>query len=98
MIHEGTHGIQAQDLLHRKVRMQEGRALQLLAGRMRDTIGRALAVERLRDHAHSLREALDALLAAAHYFFHYELPKIHAWLAVAARRDPTCHDLDEQWL
>ncbi|MCB2039102.1 MAG: acyl-CoA dehydrogenase, partial [Ottowia sp.] len=34
MIHEGTHGIQAMDLLGRKVLMEGGRGLQLLAGRI----------------------------------------------------------------
>ena len=34
MIHEGTHGIQAMDLLGRKVLMENGRGLQLLAERM----------------------------------------------------------------
>ena len=34
MIHEGTHGIQAADLLGRKVLMEGGRGLQLLAGRI----------------------------------------------------------------
>ena len=37
MIHEGTHDIQALDLLNRKGRMEDGRALSLLAARMRDT-------------------------------------------------------------
>jgi len=32
-------------------------------------------------------------LAAARYFFGYELPKIDAWLAVVSRRDRTCADL-----
>ena len=34
MIHEGTHGIQAMDLLGRKVLMENGRGLQLLAERI----------------------------------------------------------------
>jgi butyryl-CoA dehydrogenase len=34
-------------------------------------------------------------LAAARYFFHYELPKTGAWLAVVAARDRTCADLAE---
>jgi len=42
-IHEGTHGIQAMDLLGRKVPMNGGRALFDLAARMRMTIARALA-------------------------------------------------------
>jgi butyryl-CoA dehydrogenase len=37
MIHEGTHGIQALDLLGRKVRMNQGIGLQLLGQRMQAT-------------------------------------------------------------
>jgi alkylation response protein AidB-like acyl-CoA dehydrogenase len=40
-IHEGTHGIQALDLLGRKVVMQDGAAFKELAARIEDTIGRA---------------------------------------------------------
>jgi butyryl-CoA dehydrogenase len=40
MIHEGTHGIQAMDLLGRKVRMEGGRGLALLAARVQATIER----------------------------------------------------------
>ncbi len=40
-IHEGTNGIQALDLLGRKVMMQEGAALQLLARRIGDTLAEA---------------------------------------------------------
>ena len=36
-------------------------------------------------------------LQAARYFFHYELPKTDAWLAVVAARDPTCRAMDEAW-
>jgi len=42
-IHEGTHGIQALDLLGRKVSMQRGRALELVAARIAATVGRACA-------------------------------------------------------
>jgi hypothetical protein len=48
MIHEGTHGIQAMDLLGRKVLMEGGRGLQLLAGRINATIERALQQPRWR--------------------------------------------------
>ena len=34
-------------------------------------------------------------MAAARYFFHYELPKIGAWLKVVASRDLTCAELAE---
>jgi alkylation response protein AidB-like acyl-CoA dehydrogenase len=35
-------------------------------------------------------------LAAARYFFHYELPKIGAWLKVVETRDLTCAELPEE--
>ena len=157
MIHEGTHGIQALDLLGRKVLMEGGRGLALLAGRINATIARALQVPELAIHAKALGEALqqvewatktawatgkpsDALanavpymqgfghtvlawiwldvalvavvemsrkttksiaacagkLGATRYFFHYELPKIDAWLRVVETRDLTCADLPEE--
>ncbi|WP_296869596.1 acyl-CoA dehydrogenase [Tibeticola sp.] len=150
MIHEGTHGIQAMDLLGRKVLMENGKGLSLLAGRINATIERALHQPELAAHANALARALqdvgaatkaawatdepaDALanavpymqafghtvlawiwldvalaahaapksdartgrLAAARFFFHYELPKIGAWLQVVRARDRTCADLPE---
>jgi butyryl-CoA dehydrogenase len=148
MIHEGTHGIQAADLLGRKVLMEEGRGLTLLAARMTATIKRAYLVPELANHADALGKALkqvavatqkawatgnptEALanavpymqafghtvlawiwldvaltalqvdakqsnaatqgrMGATRFFFHYELPKIGAWLAVVETRDTTC--------
>ncbi|WP_027474486.1 acyl-CoA dehydrogenase [Curvibacter gracilis] len=151
MIHEGTHGIQAMDLLGRKVLMENGRGLQLLAARINSTIERALQQPELAAHANALAAALqhvgaatkaawatgvptDALanavpylqafghtvlawiwldvalavrasgssdataqgrLAATRFFFHYELPKIGAWLRVVETRDQTCAELPE---
>ena len=43
-IHEGTHGIQALDLLGRKVVMQDGAALAALDGRVRQTLANCAAV------------------------------------------------------
>jgi len=43
-IHEGTHGIQALDLLGRKVSMSGGRALTMLAARIAATIDRARGI------------------------------------------------------
>ena len=154
MIHEGTHGIQATDLLGRKVLLEGGKGLQLLVARIQATQARACAVPELADHAQALGQALqllqtsteaawatgkplDALanavpymqgfghtvlawiwldvalaalrtddqkarpstvgkLGAASYFFHYELPKIGAWLQVVSNRDLTCAELPEQ--
>jgi alkylation response protein AidB-like acyl-CoA dehydrogenase len=153
MIHEGTHGIQAMDLLGRKVLMEGGKGLQLLAARVGATVERAAQVPALAAHAYQLAAALkkigsatqaawatgnplealpnavpymqafghtvlawmwlDVSLAvqgadatysvaaragvtgANQYFYHYELPKIDAWLAVVTTRDMTCADLPE---
>ena len=149
MIHEGTHGIQALDLLGRKVLMEEGRGLQLLADRINATIERALPLgKETAVHANALAQALqrvgratkmawstgvpaEALANAVPYmqafghtvlawiwlevelashsdnaanigrkhacqfFFHYELPKISAWLNVVEARDMTCANMAE---
>ncbi|HEX3138972.1 MAG TPA: acyl-CoA dehydrogenase, partial [Rhizobacter sp.] len=36
-------------------------------------------------------------LAAAHYFFRYELPRVPAWLKVVETRDDTCRRMNEAW-
>ena len=57
MIHEGTHGIQAADLLGRKVLMEEGRGLALLGLRMMDTAARAQSNPALAEFAQALGRA-----------------------------------------
>ena len=154
MIHEGTHGIQAMDLLGRKVVMDGGKGLQLLAARIKATIQKALQHEKLTCHANQLARALSEVgattkaawatgnpqealanavpymqafghvvlawiwldvalavlrtdgdlaiaahrgsMAAQRYFFHYELPRIGAWLQVVKARDMTCANLEEE--
>ncbi len=152
MIHEGTHGIQAADLLGRKVLMESGRGMALLAGRIDATITRAMTRSHLGEHAQALAKALQQVhaatkaawstgdpaqalanavpymqafghvvlawtwldvaltipddqakvpahegrLRAARFFYHYELPKIGAWLNVAANRDLTCAQMPEE--
>ena len=41
--------------------------------------------------------AAQAGSRACRYFFHYELPKIGAWLGVVERRDDTCRTMAEDW-
>jgi alkylation response protein AidB-like acyl-CoA dehydrogenase len=150
MIHEGTHGIQGMDLLGRKVLMEEGRGVKLLATRMLATAHKAQAFPDLADDAKALTAALQKVTqttqmawstgqpqealanavpylqafghlvlawvwldvsascrgnaspaqtgrqAAAKYFYHYELPKIDAWLNVVGNRDMTCANLSEE--
>lgn len=57
-IHEGTHGMQALDLLGRKVAMQGGAALSLLTVRMRQTATRADTHSTLGAHASALMHAV----------------------------------------
>ena len=64
MIHEGTHGIQALDLLGRKVVMNGGAGLTLLATRINTTIERAGHVDGLAERAIALAAALQRLGAA----------------------------------
>jgi butyryl-CoA dehydrogenase len=162
MIHEGTHGIQAMDLLGRKVLMEEGRGQQLLGERIATTVQAAQAlaptlpashgqemVAQAQALARSWRQVGEATQAAwasgqaqralanavpylqafghtvlawvwldvacavyrkdpelliaenlgrtsaAAYFYHYELPKVPAWLEVVSRADMLCADLPE---
>ncbi len=66
-IHEGTHGIQALDLLGRKVQMQRGAALQALIARMTDSIARANAAQgegasQIRAHALAVQHGQKQVL------------------------------------
>ena len=151
MIHEGTHGIQAADLLGRKFRLDGGHALDLLGQRIAATVAACGSNLDLAAHAKALEQAWQAVrgaglsawqggdaeralanavpfmqafghmllawiwldlaraslsappsaartgrLAAANYFFAYELPLIPAWLAVVAAQDMTCAQLPEE--
>jgi len=64
MIHEGTHGIQALDLLGRKVVMDGGAGLKLLAQGISSTIERAGHADGLPEPANQLAAALQKLGAA----------------------------------
>ena len=164
MIHEGTHGIQALDLLGRKVIQSGGAGLALLGARIRATANAATANPELQHFATALEQALEDLLAATgsawstgvpeealanatpylqafghvvvawiwldvllcvaksgdgakpaaglsaatadfrqglhragQNFFHYELPRVGAWLGVVASRDDTCRTMQDAW-
>ena len=145
MIHEGTHGIQAADLLGRKVLMEGGKAWQLLKLKIAVTSKRAAQYAELAGYAGDLDSAVTAVddatkaawatgnpnealanavpymqafghmviawmwldiainkiavqaiyTPATAYFYHYELPKITAWLNVVNSRDLTCANMAE---
>ena len=64
MIHEGTHGIQALDLLGRKVVMNGGNGLDLLAARINATIEQATGDAAFAAPAAELAAALSRLVAS----------------------------------
>ncbi|MDO9415307.1 acyl-CoA dehydrogenase, partial [Pararhizobium sp.] len=55
------------------------------------------AQPKLADASTDERALLQGKLAAATYFFHYELPRIAAWLKVVETRDATCRTMEEAW-
>ena len=57
-IYEGTTGIQSQDLLGRKVTMDNGKALELLSGEITKTIQAAIQIEQLEAFAETLGQKL----------------------------------------
>ena len=63
MIHEGTHGIQAMDLLGRKVLLDKGLGLQLLGKRIADTCERAATATQIQQ-AKALQNAWSGVLDA----------------------------------
>jgi alkylation response protein AidB-like acyl-CoA dehydrogenase len=65
-IHEGTHGIQAVDLLGRKVVMREGAALSAFRSSVETTIAAAQTIGALQPHAQQLETALASLVNTTH--------------------------------
>jgi len=64
MIHEGTHGIHALDLLGRKVRMDGARPLALLLARIDATVAQAAALPELAESAQALSAAWQRITVA----------------------------------
>lgn len=58
-IHEGTYGIQALDLLGRKVRMAEGAGLRMLAGRIQAAIDASREIDALTEMTSAMAAALQ---------------------------------------
>ncbi|MEF8824255.1 MAG: acyl-CoA dehydrogenase [Desulfohalobiaceae bacterium] len=60
-IYEGTNGIQAMDLLGRKLGMKKGKAIMDLMGEVQNTITQAKEVSRVADSAEQVEKALNKL-------------------------------------
>lgn len=63
-IYEGTTGIQSQDLLGRKVTMDNGASLQLLMGKITEVMNDAQNYDELKPYAKQLKERLDDVQTA----------------------------------
>ncbi|MFO7714914.1 acyl-CoA dehydrogenase [Desulfosarcina sp.] len=61
MIYEGTNGIQAMDLLGRKLGMNKGKPIMDLMVEIQKTIAQAKAIDTLKDYAVRLEKALNRL-------------------------------------
>ncbi len=61
MIYEGTNGIQAMDLLGRKLGMNKGKPIMDLMVEVQKTIAQAKAVDSLKDYATRVEKALNRL-------------------------------------
>jgi butyryl-CoA dehydrogenase len=72
-IYEGTTGIQSMDLLGRKVTMQSGKALQLLAVEIRQTILKAQDFENLLPYSKACGVAVEELQKVLQYLQSYAL-------------------------
>ncbi|QFZ85131.1 acyl-CoA dehydrogenase [Variovorax paradoxus] len=64
MIHEGSHGIQAADLLGRKVVMEGGKGLDVLVARINRTLQQARERPDLTVNAASVEKAVQVVVAA----------------------------------
>jgi alkylation response protein AidB-like acyl-CoA dehydrogenase len=61
MIYEGTNGIQAMDLLGRKLGLNQGSPIMDLLGEIQSTLAKAKAVEALRENAERLEKVVGRL-------------------------------------
>ncbi len=80
LIHEGTTGIQAIDLVRRKSRKRQAKGVPALMDRIRTTIAAAHILRNLRDQAVALEGAEDAALAHATAFLFAFCHTIVRWL------------------
>jgi butyryl-CoA dehydrogenase len=66
-IHEGTTGIQGQDLLGRKTTMKKGRALELFVDEIKSTISEAEKYTELKNYAAKLNRSISDFQKTAAY-------------------------------
>ncbi len=99
MIYEGTNGIQAMDLLGRKLGMNKGKPIMDLLGEIQAVIAKAKGVETLKDAAVRVEAAVNKLgEAAMHMGASAMSPKVLAAFAHAYPFMEVCGDVVMAWM
>jgi alkylation response protein AidB-like acyl-CoA dehydrogenase len=99
MIYEGTNGIQAMDLLGRKLGLNQGKPIMDLLGEIQQTLARAKGVERLEGLADRVAKAVNRLGETALHLGQTAMsPKVLNAFAFAHPFMDVCGDVILAWL
>ncbi len=99
MIYEGTNGIQAMDLLGRKLGLNQGKPIMDLLGEIQKTLARAKGVERLKGLADRVEKAVNRLGETALHLGQTAMsPKVLNAFAFAHPFMDVCGDVILAWL
>jgi len=98
-IYEGTNGIQAMDLLGRKIGMKEGKVFQDFVGEVNRTIARAKEIEDLANLAENLEGVLNRLeTTAVHMSETFLSPDMKVALSLASLFLEVVGDVVMAWM
>ncbi|MDP4857233.1 MAG: acyl-CoA dehydrogenase, partial [Desulfobacterales bacterium] len=99
LIYEGTNGIQAMDLLGRKLGLNQGKPIMDLLGEIQKTLARAKGVERLKGLADRVEKAVNRLGETALHLGQTAMsPKVLNAFAFAHPFMDVCGDVILAWL
>ncbi|MGB7920364.1 MAG: acyl-CoA dehydrogenase, partial [Desulfobacterales bacterium] len=99
MIYEGTNGIQAMDLLGRKLGLNQGKPIMDLLGEIQKTLARAKGVERLKGLVDRVEKAVNRLGETALHLGQTAMsPKVLNAFAFAHPFMDVCGDVILAWL
>jgi alkylation response protein AidB-like acyl-CoA dehydrogenase len=99
MIYEGTNGIQAMDLLGRKLGLNQGKPIMDLLGEIQKTLARAKGVERLKGLVDRVEKAVNRLGEAALHLGQTAMsPKVLNAFAFAHPFMDVCGDVILAWM
>jgi len=99
MIYEGTNGIQAMDLLGRKLGMNQGKPVMDLVGRMQKTVAQAKALDELKPLADELEKAINKLAEVGMHMGATAMsPKVLSAFSFASQFMDVVGDLGVAWM